>query len=246
MNAKVSVTAYREAGALHEPKRIHDHAAFRLGAAIVSGQYPPGSRLPNEVESAEKLGICRSSYREATRILTAKGLLISRPKIGTVISPRSAWSQLDPDVLAWTFLSGPTEDYINDLFELRMVVEPAAASIAARKRSEDQVAIMADCLDVMRSETLATEDGRAADRLFHTTILEATGNEIMMSLSSGIGAAARWATAFKQRNRALPRDPLPDHVRVWEAIRTQDADAARSAAITLLLLAQEDTRLSMT
>ncbi len=97
----------------------------------------------------------------------------------------------------------------------------------------------------MRAETLGTEAGRAADLVFHRTLLEATGNDVMVSLSSGIAAAARWATEFKQRHRSLARDPVPDHVRVWEAIRAEDSEAARNAAITLLLLAQEDTRLSL-
>lgn len=228
-----------------EWRHIHDTAAHQLGTAIVSGVYNPGDRLPTEMESAERMGISRSVYREATRMLTAKGLLTSKPKAGTVVSPRASWHLLDPDVLAWSFQAGPTPDYIDNLFELRMAVEPTAAGLAARRRTRMQLDIMADCLETMRTQTLAGEAGRAADRVFHQTLLEATGNDVMISLSSGIAAAARWATEFKQRHRTLPRDPVPDHVRVWDAIRDQDSEAARNAAITLLLLAQEDTRQSM-
>ena len=228
-----------------EWRHIHDTAAHQLGTAIVSGVYNPGDRLPTEMESAERMGISRSVYREATRMLTAKGLLTSKPKAGTVVSPRASWHLLDPDVLAWSFQAGPTPDYIDNLFELRMAVEPAAAGLAARRRTQIQLDVMADCLETMRIQTLAVEAGRTADRVFHQTLLEATGNDVMISLSSGIAAAARWATEFKQRHRTLPRDPVPDHVRVWDAIRDQDSEAARNAAITLLLLAQEDTRQSM-
>ena len=228
-----------------EWRHIHDGAAHELGTAIVSGQYRPGDRLPTELESAERMGISRSVYREATRMLTAKGLLTSKPKAGTVVTPRATWHLLDPDVLAWSFQSGPSPEYIDNLFELRMAVEPAAAGLAARRRTDDQLEIMAECLETMRTRTLAADAGRAADRLFHQTLLEATGNDVMMSLSSGIAAAARWATEFKQRHRTLSRDPVPDHVRVWDAIRAQDPEAARNAAVTLLLLAQEDTRQSM-
>ncbi len=228
-----------------EWRHIHDTAAHQLGTAIVSGVYNPGDRLPTEMESAERMGISRSVYREATRMLTAKGLLTSKPKAGTVVSPRASWHLLDPDVLAWSFQAGPTPDYIDNLFELRMAVEPAAAGLAARRRTQAQLETMAACLETMRTQTLAKEAGRTADRVFHQTLLEATGNDVMISLSSGIAAAARWATEFKQRHRTLPRDPVPDHVRVWDAIRDQDSDAARHAAVTLLLLAQEDTRQSM-
>lgn len=229
-----------------ELRLVHSGAARDLGMAIVSGKYLPGEKLPTEMEASERLHISRSAYREATRMLMAKGLLVSRRKAGTVVSPRSSWNLMDPDILAWFFESAPSESFINDLFELRMVVEPAAAAMAARRRTPGQLAGMELSLVTMRSATLATEEGRAADRHFHDLILSATHNEALISLSSGIGAAIRWTTLFKQRDRALPRDPIPDHVRLLDAIRVQDPEAARSAATTLLLLALEDTHASMT
>ncbi|EGF91730.1 galactonate operon transcriptional repressor [Asticcacaulis biprosthecium C19] len=225
---------------------IHGHAAHMLGRAIVAGEYAPGRRLPTEMESAEQLGISRSSYREATRILTGKGLLISRPRTGTVVNARSAWNMLDPDILAWMFQAAPVcDDLIRDLFELRMVVEPAAAGLAARRRTAEQLELMTAALGVMRERTLASEAGLAADKQFHTLILEATGNATFMSLANGIGAAARWATIFKNQERELPRDPIPDHQRLLDAIAAQDPDAARHAASTLLLLAQEDAMMAI-
>ncbi len=243
----MTVLSHFEAADFIEPelRMVHSGAAHDLGVAIVSGKYLPGDKLPTEMEASERLHISRSSYREATRMLTAKGLLSSRKKSGTTVSPRSAWNLMDPDVLAWFFESAPSEDFINDLFELRMVVEPAAASLAARRRTPEQLAEMEQALDSMKRETLATETGRAADRHFHDLILSATTNEALISLSSGIGAAIRWSTQFKQRDRDLPRDPIPDHMRLLDAIRLQDPEAARSAATTLLLLALEDTKQSM-
>ena len=78
----------------------------------------------------------------------------------------------------------------------------------------------------MRRHTLATEQGRAADRDFHLAILAATRNEALQALGAGIGAAVNWTTQFKQRLRALPRNPIPDHVRVYDAIAAGDATAA--------------------
>lgn len=224
---------------------VHSTAARDLGVAIVSGRYKPGERVPTEMENAEHLHISRSAYREATRMLMAKGLLISRKRAGTVVAPKNHWNLLDPDILAWFFEATPSEAFINDLFELRMVVEPAAAALAARRRTEAQLDGMEEALATMRTATLATEAGRIADRHFHDLILSATGNDALISLSSGIGAAIRWTTVFKQRERALPRDPIPDHYRLFEAIRLKDPEAARSAASTLLLLALEDTQVSM-
>ncbi|MEO7691710.1 MAG: FCD domain-containing protein, partial [Sphingomonas sp.] len=91
----------------------------------------------------------------------------------------------------------------------------------------------------------ATDAGRAADRDFHNAILAATHNNALMALSASIGAAVSWTTQFKQRARALPRDPLPDHVLVCDAIIAGDVEAAGAAMRTLVDLALDDTRSAM-
>ncbi|MFX7988724.1 GntR family transcriptional regulator, partial [Acinetobacter baumannii] len=92
-----------------------------------SGMRKPGDVFGGEIEASEALGVSRTAYREAIRILAAKGLVESRPKAGTRVTPRSRWNMLDVDVLAWTFEGEPDTDFIIDLFELRGVIEPAAA-----------------------------------------------------------------------------------------------------------------------
>ena len=79
--------------------RIHQALARKLGIAILSGEYQPGEGFEGEIEQSETLGVSRTAYREAMRILTAKGLLESRPKVGTHITPRRQWNLLDPDML---------------------------------------------------------------------------------------------------------------------------------------------------
>jgi len=104
---------------------------------------------------------------------------------------------------------------------------------------------MKDALARMRRHTLATEEGRAADRDFHDALLRATHNDVLIALSASIGAAVHWTTQFKQRSRALPRDPVPDHARVFDAIAAGDPDAASEAMRALIDLAHDDTRSSM-
>src|SRR5690606_7863978 len=82
--------------------------------------------------------------------------------------------------------------------------------------------------------------GRAADREFHDALLRAAHNEVMMSLAASISSAVNWTTIYKQRSRALPRDPVPDHVRVFDAIVEGDADKAAQAMQALVDLAHED------
>jgi DNA-binding FadR family transcriptional regulator len=93
-----------------------------------------------------------------------------------------------------------------------------------------------------RRHTLATEAGRAADRDFHDAVLRASRNSVLITLSASIGAAVNWTTQFKQRGRALPRDPVPDHVRVGDAIIAGDAAASEAAMHALVELALQDTR----
>ena len=226
--------------------RLHGSIARTLGVAIVSGQYAPGEVLNNEIDASEQLKVSRSAYREAMRILAAKGLVESRPKTGTRVSPRNRWSLLDPEVLAWFFESEPTEEFLKGLYELRMIVEPAAAALAAERRDEAQLERMRKALIQMEHETLITEAGQAADRDFHDAVLEATGNAALFTLSSSIGAAVRWTTIFKQRKHKLPRDPMPEHWKVFDAIAAARPDQARQAMERLVSLALEDTRAAIT
>lgn len=221
--------------------RIHQALARQIGIAIVSGVHRPGDGFGGEIEEAEALGVSRTAYREAMRILTAKGLLESRPKAGTHVTPRSRWNLLDPDILAWMFSSAhPDERFIRDLFELRGLIEPAAAAWAATRRSTEQLEKMRDALNAMAQHGLSTESGREADQRFHSAILEASDNEPLASLSSSVGAALTWTTRFKQLKFAHPRDPIDEHEAVFEAIAARKADAARSAMTELLRLALDD------
>jgi len=226
-------------------RRIHGSIAHDLGVAILTGRYAPGDTLPGEIEFSEQLGVSRSAYREAIRMLAAKGLVESRPKTGTRVSDRNRWNVLDPEVLAWTFESEPSAVLIRDLFELRMIVEPAAAALAAERRNGVDLAHMGHALGEMARFGLATDEGRAADQAFHHAVLEAARNAPLIALSSSIAAAVSWTTIFKQRRRKLPRDPLPDHRRIYEAIADADPAAAREAMTELVRLALQDTELSL-
>ena len=203
----------------------------------MSGEHKPGDILNNEIDSSEQFSVSRSAYREAIRILAAKGLVESRPKTGTRVSAKTRWNLLDPEVLAWVFESEPTDEFLKGLFELRAIVEPAAAALAAGRRNDDQLERMREALITMQRAGLATEEGQAADREFHDLILEATGNTTLGALSSSIGAAVRWSTIYKQRARDLPRDPMPEHWKVFDAIAAGRPDVARTAMEKLIGLA---------
>ena len=225
-------------------RRLRGGLAQQFAVRILKGELPEGHFFPGEVELAAQMGISRSALREAFRILTAKGLVEGRPRAGTRVCPRKQWNLLDPDLLAWQFESRPSRKFLRDLFELRMIVEPGAAALAAARRSTAQVTAMQAALDAMDLHTLATEEGRHADQQFLLTMLEATGNEAILALASTIMSAVAWTTIFKQRKRKLPRDPVPDHLALLQAIRAGNPDLAREAMSELVRLALADTEFS--
>ena len=228
-------------------KRVPGHVQLsrELGVAIVTGEYQVGEILPGELEIASRYGVSRSVVREALRMLSARGLIASKPKTGTRVRPREDWHLLDPTLLEWMFEAAPPADFVRALFELRLIVEPAAAELAAKKRSARQLSMLGHALEDMAEHKLSTERGRLADQNFHAAILEATDNELLVNLSASIGAAVRWTTHFKYRARKKPRDSIEEHRRLFQAIADNDGEAARQATVELIVKAEEDTRAAL-
>ena len=220
--------------------RIPGRIAAEIGSDIVSGRLLPGTILETEVEASSGRNVSRSAYREAVGKLVAKGLVESRQKVGTRVTEATQWHLLDPDVLGWMFSSEPRRDLLAYLFELRKMVEPEAAALAATRRRTQELHAMARALKIMTEETLHTERGRAADHDFHASLLAASGNPFLISLSTSVTAAVTWSTKFKDRTHRLKRNAIPDHVRVYDAIAAGDAKAARKAMTRLIELALSD------
>jgi DNA-binding FadR family transcriptional regulator len=138
------------------------------------------------------------------------------------------------------FSGKPDEHFVRDLFELRGIIEPAVARLAAERRSSEQLEAMASALAQMADIGLASEAGQEADRQFHRLLLEATGNEALAALAGSVGAAVQWTTRFKQQASASPRDPIPEHRAVFKAVAAGDGAAAAEHMRVLLDLALDD------
>jgi DNA-binding FadR family transcriptional regulator len=224
---------------------VHMTIARDLGIAIVTGQREPGSILPSEVELAQQFQVSRSAIRESMRILTAKGLVESRQKAGTRVRERNEWHLLDPLLLAWMFEGIPSHKFVQSLFQLRLIVEPAAAELAATTRTAQQLSRMGHALEEMGEHGLMSEEGQRADQQFHAIILEATDNELIVGLAASISAAVRWTTFFKYRSTRHFGDPMPQHRLLFEAIANADPVAARQATVELVRQAQLDTEAAL-
>lgn len=150
--------------------------ANQLGHDIISGRYPPGSVLPNESDICETFAVGRSAVREAVKMLTAKGLVDSRPRRGTQVLPAAGWNFFDREVLLWLRESNPDPLVIIELLQLRLGVEPQAARLAAHSASEDQIAAMKKAHDRMLAAAEGKVDPVVADGDFHAAIIVATNN----------------------------------------------------------------------
>lgn len=226
-------------------QRIPAKIAEEIGAQIVSGKLKPGTTLADEISASGKRKVSRSAYREAIRILVAKGLVASRPKSGTRVSAPGDWHLLDPDVLFWMFAQEPQVELLTALFELRRIIEPQIAALAAERRTLKQLNEMGAALEVMARETLTTQAGRDADKEFHAKLIEAAGNPFLTSLSVSVTATVIWSTIYKYRVEGLKRDSMPEHLKVYEAVAARDTAAAIAATEELIGLALADTTEAM-
>ncbi len=205
-----------------------------LGRAIVGGEYPPGSVLPNEDAISLRNGVGRSAVREAIKALEAKGLVQARPRRGTsVLSPRR-WNQFDHDVQAWTRVGAPDPALLCELLEARSAFEPLAASLAAARGAPEAVRAIGLAHVRMAAAAEGRDDPFEADLAFHTAILEASGNRFLAGVLPLVCTALLFSVRVTNALRGDPVGDLAAHGRVADAIGRRDPDAARAEMETLL------------
>lgn len=219
-------------------RSIHGQIAHEIGQRILRGDFPPGTVLPNESAFSIELKVSRTALREAIKVLAAKGLVDSRPKIGTRVRPRNLWNMLDPDVLAWSFSVGDTERHAVNLTEMRRILEPAAAALAAERADAEQIARIERAYEAMAEAGEDIEAGLLPDLQFHQAILEATGNEFMAPLGYLIESALAASIKLSSSYPGARTNSLPRHLAVLDGIRAHDPVSAHAAMVRLL----QDTR----
>ncbi|MFK2855919.1 FadR family transcriptional regulator [Dyella humi] len=220
-------------------RNLHGHVVQVLGQRIVSGGIKQGEVLPPEATMAEEMDVSRTSLREAMKVLSAKGLVEARPKVGTRVRDARFWNQLDADVLAWRCASMPTADFVQKLSEMREIIEPAAAASAASHRSAAQLKRMQTAFDAMEA-ALDPEAWTTADIDFHEAILAATGNELLVSLFSVIETALSSYFTMSAHTAVNFKYSLPQHRAVLQAIRDKDAETARKAMLKVIFDTREN------
>lgn len=218
------------------PDRLFGRVAQKLAVAIISGAFKAGELLPNEDALRSEISVSRTAYREAVKVLTAKGLVEAKPKSGTRVAPRDGWNLLDPDVLSWHFEADPNEKFIRDLFELRRFVEPSAARLAALRRSPADLARLEAAYRGMVDNPPYADITIRADLAFHQCLFTAAQNAPLNCLASVVAATIQWSLLLKSvEDQTIYVASLADHERVLEAVIRRDGDLA-AATMTALVI----------
>lgn len=221
-------------------KNVHGNTLDHLGRAIVAGRYPPGTAVPPEPVLGEELGVSRTVVREAVKSLVAKGLVSTGPKVGTRVLPPQQWNWFDPDVIVWQSQAGLTREFLQDLQELRRVVEPAAVRMAAQRASAEDIATIEEAYAGMKSAVEQGGDYVLHDLRFHQGLLKACHNRMLVQMSKALSALLRTSFEVSTSRKDGPRNSLPLHRAVLDAVVAHDAERAERAILVLIDGARED------
>jgi DNA-binding FadR family transcriptional regulator len=211
-----------------------------LGAAIASGQHPPGTALPVEGELCTQFGVSRTVIREVIKSLVAKGMLTTGPKVGTRVCDASEWNWFDPQVVAWQAQSGLSKDVLRDLQELRRLIEPAAASLAAQRATPSDLNELLQAYEGMRDAVANDGDYVSHDLRFHQGLLKASHNQMIRQMSRAMGALLLTSFELSSRKPGGPAQSLPLHFAVLQAIQNHDPQAALEASLQQIDVAKND------
>ncbi|MFI6263697.1 FadR/GntR family transcriptional regulator [Micromonospora sp. NPDC051006] len=217
---------------------VHGQTVEVIARRILSGEIAEGATL-NIAALQEELDVSLTALREALKVLTAKGIVDARQKRGTFVRPRADWNLLDGDVIRWQFADGADPRLLDKLQEVRAIIEPAAARLAAARSTPEDVLTLDAALAEMTEAHGDPSAAVAADLTFHRALLAATHNELLVRMEVVM------ETGLAERDRLVhgrdsDDDPVPSHRAVVDAIRAGDESAAETAMRDLLAKAVRD------
>lgn len=225
----------------HDTGRIHDLVVRTVGGWILGGTFGPGAALPREDEMASLFSVSRSTIREANKVLSAKGLIELKPRVGVRVRDRRSWRLLDAEVISWFPSLASEHNLFQSLVEARRIVEPEAAVLAAQRGTAQDLAEIEAAFNRMKAAFTAPADVWCeADLSFHRAVVAASHNVVLQNLGDTLEAAFRSAFVATARLRESDTDVLDRHFQVMECIRFRDASGARSAMLRLLDRAADD------
>ena len=210
--------------------------ARALGIEILTGTLRPGDIVPNETELMTRFGISRTVLREVMKTLAAKGMVQPKTRVGTRVLDPEHWTMFDADVIAWRIELGMDAGFLKSLFEVRLALEPAAAALAAERRTDADVTFLEDCVSDMRRPGHSRESYALIDNAFHLAVASASGNPFMRSMGAVIEAAltASFTLHSPVDDPERQRATADAHERIVDAIREHDPHGAEAAMLAVI------------
>jgi DNA-binding FadR family transcriptional regulator len=219
---------------------FHDSVVDTLAGWIVSARFPAGAALPVEPAICAELGASRTTVREALKTLAAKGLVRIGPRTGTRVRPADDWSLLDPQVVEWRLKAPLTPALVNDLVEMRLLIEPSAAALAAERAQGPDVARIREAFDAMERAVDGEGSYIEADLAFHEAILRAAGNQFLSQLAPVVGAVLRLSFKLSVTSLESARLSLPGHAAVLRAVAAAKPEEARTHLTRIIEASKRD------
>ena len=211
--------------------RIYEEIVRQVKQLIAAGKLKSGDRLPPERDLAEKFVVSRTSVREALRALESRGLIEIRAGDGAFVRDISVETLIEP--LALVIL--PHREAVGELFEARRLLEPAIATLAARRATPEEIAAMERILDAQGKEVAEGRTGVAQDAAFHAALAGSAHNR---AISRIVNALMDLLTQSREESLQTPGRPArshQDHLRILEAIRRRDEMAAHRTVLDHLI-----------
>jgi len=212
-------------------RNLTQQVVHELGKKIIQGSYKVGDSLPSEADLCAQFDISRTATREAVKMLTAKGLISSRPRQGIKVVDSKLWNLFDVDVLNWILLGKPDLYLLRHFLQLRLALEPEAAFLAAQYAQEDELAAIESALARMKNATNGKDDTHEADIEFHQSVLLATNNPFFIQLKNFITTALKVNIRFTNRMIPVTVAEYQAHVDIFEHIKNQSPQAAFDASL---------------
>ena len=226
--------------------RLHEQVVGDLTRQIASGALEPGAGLPTEVDLAQRFGVSRTVVREAVRVLVAKGLIVVRQGSGMSVAPPERWSALDPLVLFERVRARPNDRLLDDLLEVRRIVEVEAAALAAARGSSTELARLADIVDRMATLLDDADAYTEVDIAFHAAVLDTAGNTLLREMFKPVASMVGIGRLITARQQGRLVESHEGHEAICRAIAAHDAATAQAMMRRHIAQFEEDIRQSLT
>lgn len=214
-------------------RSLHVQVAREIARKILSGEVKEDEIIPGEMALCEQFKVSRTSLREAIKLLTSKGLLESKPKVGTRVTCRENWNFLDSQLLDWLTGLGDNDAIYEDFLSLRNALEPEAAALAAKNATAKQRILLSTTFQQMDdiSKSFDVEAWTEADMEFHRLIFLSTGNSFYLPFANVLCTMFK---SFITRSSEKGSTCIDEHRAIYSAIMAGDSEKAREANISLL------------